>query len=655
MQNNPIVQQIVETLRGANNVLITVKNSPSVDELTASIALTLILNHMNKHATTVFSGRVPSTIEFLQPEMAIETTTDSLRDFIIALDKSKADKLRYKVEDNVVRIFITPYRSSISEEDLEFSQGDFNVDVVVALGVLNKDDFDQAVLAHGRILHDATVIAINNQQVPNEVGAISWQDPHASSISEMVAGISELFGQGVVDGQVATALMTGIVAETDRFKNQKTTPEVLSISAMLMSAGANQQLIAEELENPSYDNPMQPLREDAQSQEDGTLTVMHEDPGVVQEIQIDEHGNMVPFGGVQPDTSLQAPLPMQHEQFVDVPNEGDALDQNMVQDGSIDHSQDDQEFDDQEPFTGQSQPESQSDFVGQAAPGELPAAQQFNDEQDLLSQDDQLPNVSSGQGRQFVSDHPIATQPINSNIDGAPLFSEPTGMFNSGASTQPAPAFGQDEEASHKHKVIQPLEAPLPDEDPLPSAMQYEVAGDPMQSSSLPPVVDQSQAGSNVGDYQTVVTPSSEGTQPQTYMPPENHAATSSAGTASQSTQSTDDEYDLPQSPQTLEDIERSVHSPHIDAAVHLPVPDSGFLGGAQPQAQSAPTLPQPQPEPVVTPSLQPAEVTPVVQNPTAAPAVPPPIMPMPQASSSTMPQFYEADGSKSNPFSNPA
>jgi hypothetical protein len=162
---NPNADQVVKILKDSNNVLVTVKNNPSVDELTAAIGLTLILNHMNKHAITVFSGRVPSTLEFLQPEMAIDNTTDSLRDFIIALDKSKADKLRYKVEDNVVRIFITPYKTSISERDLEFSQGDFNVDAVVALGVVTKEDFDQAVTAHGRILHDAVVVALTKHEV----------------------------------------------------------------------------------------------------------------------------------------------------------------------------------------------------------------------------------------------------------------------------------------------------------------------------------------------------------------------------------------------------------------------------------------------------------------------------------------------------------
>ena len=120
-------QQVVERLQQANNILVTVSNNPSVDQLAACIGLTIALNKMGKHATAVFSGIVPSTIEFLQPERTLEKNTDSLRDFIIALDKSKADKLRYKVEDRMVKIFITPYRTSISDKDLDFSQGDFMV------------------------------------------------------------------------------------------------------------------------------------------------------------------------------------------------------------------------------------------------------------------------------------------------------------------------------------------------------------------------------------------------------------------------------------------------------------------------------------------------------------------------------------------------
>ena len=281
-------QQVVDHLKQARNVLVTVRNNPTVDLLSACIGLTLGLDKMDKHVAAVFSGEVPNTIEFLKPEETIEQTPDSLRDFIIALDKSKADKLRYKVEDKVVRIFITPYKTSLSQSDLEFSEGDFNVDAVIALGAHEQQELDQAITEHGRILHDATVMSINN--TPNgSLGTINWQDTTASSISEMATKLVKDLDKNVLDEQIATALLTGIVAETERFSNEKTNPNTMALAGDLMAAGANQQLVANELEDvhqirdrsdsASADNaqPNAPgTASESSKPDDGTLDIDHQ-------------------------------------------------------------------------------------------------------------------------------------------------------------------------------------------------------------------------------------------------------------------------------------------------------------------------------------------------------------------------------------------
>ncbi len=307
-------QQIAERVKQANKFLVTVNSNPTVDQLAACIGLTLMLNKLGKHATAVFSGKVPSTIEFLQPEKTLESNTDSLQDFIISLDKNKADKLRYKIEDQYVRIFITPYKTSLSEKDLIFSQGDFNVEAVLALGITDRAQIDAAITAHGRILHDATVISINaGPGKAPDLGQINWQDPGASSLSEMLVSISESFGSGLIDSQIATAFLTGIVSETIRFSNAKTTPKVMTMSAQLMAAGANQQLIASKLEPPSPEPPKPPKPpapppkppvpkkpKGPQLKPEGVLDVAHDnkkqESGEIEvtptEIHIDELGNL---------------------------------------------------------------------------------------------------------------------------------------------------------------------------------------------------------------------------------------------------------------------------------------------------------------------------------------------------------------------------
>lgn len=244
-------QQIVEKIKSSTNILVTVSNDPSVDALSAALGLSLLLNKLDKHPTAVFSGAVPPAISFLEPEKTFDTTTDSLRDFIIALDKEKADHLRYKVEGDSVKIFITPYKTTISSDDLEYSQGDFNVELVIALGVDNQDHLDGALDAHGQILHDATIITVTAGEQTSDLGGIDWHDDQASSLSEMIGGLAEALKpdkKSLLDASIATAFLTGIVAATDRFSNTHTTARVMTIAAQLMAGGADQQLIASKLQ-----------------------------------------------------------------------------------------------------------------------------------------------------------------------------------------------------------------------------------------------------------------------------------------------------------------------------------------------------------------------------------------------------------------------
>lgn len=253
MNDIKIKQQIIEKIKASTNILVTVSTDPSVDALSAALGLTVMLNKIGKHATAVFGGAIPPAITFLDPAKTFEATTDSLRDFIIALDKEKADHLRYKVDGDVVKIFITPYRTTITSDDLEFSQGDYNVELVLALGVDNQDHLDSALEAQGKILHDATVVTLSAGDQTSTLGSIDWRDGSASSLSEMLVSLidglkSDKDKEPLLDSQIATALLTGIVAETDRFSNNKTSSKVMTVAAQLMTAGADQQLIATKLE-----------------------------------------------------------------------------------------------------------------------------------------------------------------------------------------------------------------------------------------------------------------------------------------------------------------------------------------------------------------------------------------------------------------------
>ena len=253
-----IYSDVAKKISESHNVLIALSSDPSVDEMAAAIGLSMYLDRLGKRATAIYSGPTPNALEFLKPEETFESTADTLQDFVIALNKEKADHLRYKLDGDYVKIYITPYNARISQDDLEFSYGDFNVDLVLALDVANGIDLDSALREHGRIMHDAVIINITTGK-PGKFGEIEWSDKKASSVSEMIAKLLYSVKSDIEIGkEEATAFLTGIVAATNRFSNAQTTPETMQISSKLMRSGANQQLISKNI-TPDVDNELYSL------------------------------------------------------------------------------------------------------------------------------------------------------------------------------------------------------------------------------------------------------------------------------------------------------------------------------------------------------------------------------------------------------------
>lgn len=256
---------VVERINDAESILVTLSKDPTVDEMAAALGLTLMLDGYGKHVTAIYSGKTPNALGFLKPGETFEANTNSLQDFIIALNKEKADHLRYKIEGDFVKVYITPYKTTISESDLEFSRGEVNVDLVIAIDVVETEDLDAALSQHGRIMHNASLINVSSE-APGRLGGLEWSNPHASSVSEMIVTLVEKLGQTMTK-EVATALLTGIVAATERFSNNRTTPDAMTLASKLMQLGADQQLIVAQIMNAKQDEVKTSAEESTDSAE----------------------------------------------------------------------------------------------------------------------------------------------------------------------------------------------------------------------------------------------------------------------------------------------------------------------------------------------------------------------------------------------------
>jgi hypothetical protein len=241
-------QQTSEAIRQAETILVTAGQNPTIDQITAVLGLALVLRKLNKKATGVISDPVPGILGFL-PTQQVDKTLTGLRDFVIKLDLAKAevDKLKYTVEDGKLNVHVTPFKGGFAPEDVSYGYGNFHYDIIVVVGVPSKNRLDRIFSQNQGLLESVPIINIDFHRVNENYGAVNLIEPNASSLSEILVALAESLQNGLIDETIATVLLTGIIASTDRFTATHTTSKSLTVAAQLMAAGAKQQQVVKSL------------------------------------------------------------------------------------------------------------------------------------------------------------------------------------------------------------------------------------------------------------------------------------------------------------------------------------------------------------------------------------------------------------------------
>lgn len=242
-------QEVADKIQEANSILIITSGDPGIDQLSACIALFDILQALGKKAVMVYSGAVNQALTFLKPDKIIREDAESLRDFIISFEHSKVDKFRYTKEGDSYNILLTPaHRAVITEEDMQYRKGDFNIDLTVALGVVGKGKVDSTISQHEQLMQEIPMINVVSGKTASSLEAMTWKDEATVALNEMMFELSKtLDDKFEMDKQTANAMLIGIVDQTERYKSRRTRAETMHISGELLELGADPHLVAESL------------------------------------------------------------------------------------------------------------------------------------------------------------------------------------------------------------------------------------------------------------------------------------------------------------------------------------------------------------------------------------------------------------------------
>jgi len=244
------IQEIIREIDGATNILLTAHHKLDPDSTGGIFALYLILKKLGKKPVALCYEPVPKNLEFLPHITAIEHDKKLMQDFIITLFNPESDvnEIKYSTTaEGYINIIITPKKGSYSEQDVSFKGMTNKFDLIIVVDSGDKKNMGRLYEENKELFEKTTVINIDHHASNDYFGDINLVDTKVSSASELVYYIIEHMDKGLIDEDVATYLLLGIIADTGSFQHANTTPDSMKVAAELVRRGARQQDIIKNL------------------------------------------------------------------------------------------------------------------------------------------------------------------------------------------------------------------------------------------------------------------------------------------------------------------------------------------------------------------------------------------------------------------------
>lgn len=243
-------KQIKQLVDNSKRVLITTGRNYSGDGLASALALLLIFNKLNKYAEVVIDCfNLPAEYRFLPGVEQIKAEVKKLKKYLISLDISQTglEELAYDVVGNTLRIHLTPARGVLQPSDLHFQTSEFSFDLIFTVAVQDLESIGSLYDFHRDLFYKIPVINIDASPTNDNYGHVNLIDVTATATAEIIYYLIKDLDLNVLDEELATCLLTGLISATKSFKTPNVTPRCLTLASELINLGANRQEIVTRL------------------------------------------------------------------------------------------------------------------------------------------------------------------------------------------------------------------------------------------------------------------------------------------------------------------------------------------------------------------------------------------------------------------------
>ncbi|MBU1167117.1 hypothetical protein KKC60_01770 [Patescibacteria group bacterium] len=240
-----------ELIEKSQKILLVTKEHPSDDSVGSLLAMGLVLEKLGKEIDLVTHGPVASNLAFLSKHESISQNIETAENLVISLDisKTKVSQFSYDFDNDghKLNIFITPEDGKYDPSHISTVNQGSVYDLIFIIDSLTLEALGPLYENNKKVFFETPIINIGAFREARGFGEVNLISEKAASTAEVVFGLIEFLGEEYLDKNVATGLLSGIISKTRSFQSQVTTPQVFNVAASLVSAGADQQKIVQNL------------------------------------------------------------------------------------------------------------------------------------------------------------------------------------------------------------------------------------------------------------------------------------------------------------------------------------------------------------------------------------------------------------------------
>ncbi len=242
-------EKLFELIGKSQRILIALPKHPNGDTLGGSLALAAFLRKLNKDVEIYCEEKDFGNLSFLPGIEEIHHEILFPKSFIISVktNNAKLDELSYDLLPENVNIYLKPKEGVFSPEDVSFSSDVTQFNLIICVDVPSLEALGALYEKNAEMFFAVPKVNIDNHIHNDNYGNINIVDVTASSSSEILLALLRDYEASLIDQDIATNLLTGIITETNSFQHNRTTPSSFINASELIAYGAKQQEIVRNL------------------------------------------------------------------------------------------------------------------------------------------------------------------------------------------------------------------------------------------------------------------------------------------------------------------------------------------------------------------------------------------------------------------------